>query len=145
MNRAEAMATAKYRIQLKRPLRLYSNGKLRKENIVENDTKTEILEALYQKHISTNLPERHKELITLRVKKISPVGFNHYPALKNIDTGKIYVDTSLGAYKNNAFTIDHDYNTFGEYIGYNIPGTWCTFHLEPEIPLKHNIHFDLYN
>jgi hypothetical protein len=78
----------------------------------------------------------------LRVKRISPVGLQDYPALRNVDTGRVYVDTCLGIPKE----LEHDAegnNSHGEYVNYNIPGRWCTFHEEPECPLRKDIEFIL--
>jgi hypothetical protein len=80
----------------------------------------------------------------LRVKRIKPVGLQDYPALRNVETKRVYVDTCLGIPKE----LEHDnqgYNSHGEYVAYNIPGRWCTFNKEPECPLKKDIEFELVN
>lgn len=90
------------------------------------------------------MEKEKKIMITLKVKKIPPVGAHDYPALKNVTTGRIYVDTCLGIADALKFG-DDGYNKFGEFVGYNIPGRWCTFHEEPECPLKKDVQFELLN
>ena len=77
------------------------------------------------------------------VKRIKNVGqFGEYPALKNIKTGKIYVDIEQG----NADSLKADSNgenRFGHFVAYNIPGAWHSFIGEPECPLRRDIRFVL--
>ena len=65
----------------------------------------------------------------LRVKQIADDDFSR-PRLKNIDTGRIYVDVSLGKMEGK----------------YNIHGDWHTASKdgEPDTPLKEDIAFILY-
>lgn len=78
------------------------------------------------------------------VKRIKNVGqFGEYPALKNIQTGKIYVDIEQG----NAANLKADSkgeNRFGHFVDYNIPGAWHSFNgFEPDCPLRSDIEFVL--
>jgi hypothetical protein len=80
--------------------------------------------------------------LILKVKQHAPVGFNDYPCLQNMETKRLYVDTCLG----NPESLKHDengINKYDEYVGYNIPGRWCTFKEEPETPLKKDVFFQL--
>lgn len=79
------------------------------------------------------------------VKRISNRGVHgEYPALQNIRTGTIYVDTTLGM--DRFLVADAEgCNRCGEFVGYNIPGAWHTFVHEPEVPLRRDIQFQLQN
>jgi len=79
----------------------------------------------------------------LNVKRIPNRGVHgEYPALKNIDSGRVYVDITLGlprfleADKNGE-------NRHGQFVAFNIPGAWCTFEHEPVCPLRRNVTFNL--
>ena len=77
------------------------------------------------------------------VKKIENVGYHgEYPAMKNAKTGKIYVDTTLAMPRFLAADANGE-NIHGEFVGFNIPGAWHSFHHEPECPLRRDIVFNL--
>jgi hypothetical protein len=82
-------------------------------------------------------------MIILTVKKIANVGLHgEYPALKNVKTGKVYVDIMLGMPR----FLDADANgenIHGDFVGFNIPGGWHSFHHEPECPLRRDVFFEL--
>lgn len=79
----------------------------------------------------------------IQVERISNRGrYGEYPALKNVVTGNIYVDVTLGLAR--FLTCGPDgLNRSGEFVGYNIPGAWHTWNgQEPDCPLKKEIVFD---
>lgn len=77
------------------------------------------------------------------VKRIKNQGTHgEYPALKNIETGKIYVDIELGDARN-LQADNNGENRFGHFVAYNIPGAWHSFIGEPECPLRRDIQFVL--
>lgn len=81
---------------------------------------------------------------TLIVKRIANRGrYGEYPALQNIVTGKVYVDTTLGL--DRFLTSDSDgLNRSGEFVGFNIPGAWTTWNgEEPECPIRKDCEFKL--
>jgi hypothetical protein len=70
-------------------------------------------------------------MVEIKVKEISPDEWCR-PRLKNIETGRIYADISLGDKK-------------WQPIEYNIPGAWhsTTAEGEPDCPLRKDIQFTL--
>lgn len=79
----------------------------------------------------------------IQVKRIKNQGaFGEYPALKNIKTGKVYVDIEQGN-ADNLKADNNGENRFGHFVAYNIPGAWHTFIGEPECPLRRDIQFVL--
>jgi hypothetical protein len=82
-------------------------------------------------------------MIVLKVKQIPPIGINDYPALKNVDSGRIYVDTCLGI---NRYLQANEsgFNDYGDYVKFNIPGAWHSFNgEEPDCPLHHDVVFEI--
>ena len=80
---------------------------------------------------------------TIKVKRIPNQGTHgEYPALKNVETNAIYVDTTLGMSR---FLVadQHGENIHGAFVGYNIPGSWHSFIGEPECPLRRDLAFEL--
>jgi hypothetical protein len=64
-------------------------------------------------------------MAVLKVKRIPPIGINDYPALKNIVTGRVYVDVCLGDFDpNNRYLKANEdgFNNYGNYVKFNIPG-----------------------
>jgi len=82
-------------------------------------------------------------MIEIKVKRTRNMGdYGEYPALRNVDTGKVYVDICLGLA--DRITPDSDgLNRFGDYVGYNIRGHWHTYEGEPECALRRDIKFIL--
>lgn len=79
----------------------------------------------------------------IRVKRIENRGrHGEYPALQNVVTGKVYVDTTLGMPRFLAAD-ERGENIHGEFVGYNIPGAWHSFCGEPECPLRRDLVFEL--
>ncbi len=80
----------------------------------------------------------------LPVKRIENRGrFGEYPALRNVKTGQVYVDTTLGMPR---FLTQNEQglNRSGEFVGFNIPGAWTTWNgWEPDCPIKAECVFDL--
>ncbi|TXH13690.1 MAG: hypothetical protein E6R03_10885 [Hyphomicrobiaceae bacterium] len=80
------------------------------------------------------------QLIVKRIKNRGTHG--EYPALKNIQTGKIYVDITLGEQRFLEADANGE-NRHGDFVAYNIPGAWHSFIGEPECPLRRDIEFVL--
>ena len=81
--------------------------------------------------------------IILKVKQIPPIGINDYPALKNVITGRVYVDVCLGI-ERCLKPDEKGYNQYEQYVGYNIPGAWHSFNgEEPLCPLSSDVVFEL--
>lgn len=78
--------------------------------------------------------------MTFKVKRISDDSYWSYPRLKNIETGKIYADVSLGESE----CYPYFPNGFGQCPS-NIPGAWHTVTQdgEPDCPLNPNVIFEL--
>jgi hypothetical protein len=70
--------------------------------------------------------------IELKVKRMPPDDWGR-PRLKNVESGRIYVDISIGR-------IEH------QPVKYNVPGAWHTVsgpNDEPDCPLKKDVFFIL--
>ena len=87
---------------------------------------------------------QESKTMKITVQKIPNKGrFAEYPALKNVRTGQVYVDTTLGQTRFLEFGED-GLNRCGEFVGFNPPGAWTTWNgQEPECPIKREISFEL--
>jgi hypothetical protein len=80
---------------------------------------------------------------TIKVKKIRNRGRNEeYPAMRNVVTGAVYVDITLGDPRYQKVVAGGN-NHWSQYVAFNIPGAWTTWNgEEPDCPLRHDIEFE---
>lgn len=79
----------------------------------------------------------------IQVQRIKNVGYHsEYPALKNIKTGAVYVDTTLAIPRFLAAD-ENGENMHGDFVGFNIPGCWHSFCGEPACRLRRDVVFEL--
>lgn len=93
--------------------------------------------------VTGNNNNTDKIMKTIKVKRIENRGVHgEYPALRNTETGMVYVDTTL-AIPRFLKCDSNGENIHGDFVGYNIPGCWHTFKHEPECPIKRDVVFVL--